>query len=141
MRILPMSAVLCGCSVSPIDIRYQLSGVRYCSDPQYLDYCLFSGLSVIMRIQYAFCSLCNLGVYCKLLSSAMTYVRTAAAVVLLLMLGLDLHSSSCSNRPQQQRCLLLLLLLLRLLPFCMLCCCYRFHVRKRPSLLHKRRWK
>ena len=73
MRILPMSAVLCGCSVSPIDIRYQLSGVRYCSDPQYLDYCLFSGLSVIMRIQYAFCSLCNLGVYCKLLSSAMTY--------------------------------------------------------------------
>ena len=28
LRILPMSAVLCGCSVLPIDIRCQVSGVR-----------------------------------------------------------------------------------------------------------------
>ena len=45
LRILSMSAVLCGCSVLPIDITYQVSGVRYCSYSQYFDYCLFSGLS------------------------------------------------------------------------------------------------
>ena len=42
--------------------RYQVSGVRYCSYSQYLDYCLFSGLSATMRVQYAPCSRSNLGV-------------------------------------------------------------------------------
>ena len=54
--------------------RYQVSGVRYCSYSQYLDYCLFSGLSAIMRVQYASCSRSNLCVYCKLLSAAMPYI-------------------------------------------------------------------
>ena len=74
LKIPPMSAVLCGCSVLPIDIRYQVSGVRYWSYSQYLDYCLFSGLRAIMRVQYAPCSRSNLGVYCKLLSATMPYV-------------------------------------------------------------------
>ena len=138
LRILPMSAVRCGYSVLPIDIRYryQVSGVRYCSYSHYLDYCQFSRLSAIMRVKYASCSRSNLGVYSRFLSSAMPYVP------LLLVLRPGQHSSRCSNGPQQQRCLLLRLLQLLLL-FLLLCrCCYRyrFHVRERPSLLHKRRW-
>ena len=73
-RILPMSAVSRGCSALPIDIRYQVSGARYCSYLQYLDYGLFSGLSAIMRVQHASCSRCALGVYCNLSSAAMPYV-------------------------------------------------------------------
>ena len=141
LRVLPMSAVLCGCSVLPIDIRYQVSGVRYCSSSQYLDYCLFSGLSALMRVQYASCcSRSILGIFILQVVVSCDTVRTAAAAVLLLVLRLGLLSSSCSNRPQKQRCLPLLLLLLLLLYF-MLCCCYRFHVRERPPLLQKRRWK
>ena len=140
LRILSMSAVLCGCSVLPIDMRYQVSGARYCSYSQHLDYCLFSGLSAIMRVQYSSCSRSNLGMYCKLLSAAMPYVpllllcccwccgwvRTAAAA------ATDRSSSnawfySCCC------CCCYFLLLCR--------CCYRFHGRERPYLLHKRRWK
>ena len=95
-----MSALLCGGSVLPIDIiRYQVSGVGYCSHSQHLNYCLTSALSAIMRIQYASCSPSNLGV-CILQVVVFFFcddLRTAAAVVLLLVSRLGLHSSSCSN--------------------------------------------
>ena len=142
MRVLPMSAVLCGRSVLPIVIRYQVSGVRYCLYSQYLDYCLFSGFSAIMRVQYASCSPSNFGVYCML--SAATpcvplllllfccwccgWVCTAAAAVT------DRSSSDACYYSCYSCCCYFL--------FMMLCrCCYRFYVRERPSLLFKRCWK
>ena len=68
------SAVLYICSVLSIDIKYQVLGVRFCSYSQYLHYCLFSGLSAVLRVQSACCSWSNLGVYCDLFSAAMPHV-------------------------------------------------------------------
>ena len=66
--------VSCTLRLICIPDRYQVLGVRHCSYSQYLNCCLFSGLSATLRVQYASCSRSNLGVYCKLLSAAMPYV-------------------------------------------------------------------
>ena len=53
-----------------------ISGIR-CSIllySQYLGYCLFLGLSTIMRVQHAFCYRSTLGVHCMLLPAAIQYV-------------------------------------------------------------------
>ena len=67
--------------------RYQVSGIRQVLDTdQYLHCCLlFSGLSAIMRVQYASCSRSNLCVYCKLLSAAMPYIPLLMLLLLLLL--------------------------------------------------------
>ena len=62
------------CSAGYRTIFCPVSGVWYCSYSQYLDYCVFSGLSAIKRVQHASCSRSNMGVYCKLLYAAMMYV-------------------------------------------------------------------
>ena len=142
MNLMPMLAVLCACSVLPIDIRYQVSGVRYCSYSQHLGLltvvtacsndiiisCCDNARTVCILYSQRFGRILQGDVYCD------------AAVVLLLVLRLHSSSSSSSNQPKQQRRQLLLLLLLLLL-FLLLCCCwwwwrccYRFRVKGRSHL-------
>ena len=105
LRIMSVSAVLCDCSVLlPIDVKYQVSGVRYCLNSQYLHY--YHRPVVKVECDKARAVRVLSSQYCGRILQVVVccgVVRTAAVVGLRLVLREGLHSSSCcSKRPQQQ---------------------------------------